>query len=185
MVSTNDFKNGICIKHDGKIYLILEFMHVKPGKGCAFVRTKLKDMRSKAVIDYTFNAGVKVERAIIDKVKMQFSYEDGNTLCFMDSETYEMLELQKDRLDNDYNYLTSGLEVEIIMCEGEVLGINLPDKVTLKITKCDPGVKGDTKTNALKDAILETGLLVKVPLFVEEGESIIISTDTGKYVSRA
>ena len=185
MVSSNDFKNGMTIKYDGNIYLILEFMHVKPGKGGAFVRTKLRNMRTGAVIDYTFNAAEKVERAMIDKVKMQYIYDAGQALVFMNNETYEQVEISKNQLEYEMKFIIEGMNVEIVYCEGEILGINLPDKVTLKVTKCDPAVKGDTKTNALKDAYVETGLLVKVPMFVNEGDSIIVSTATGKYDSRA
>lgn len=185
MVSSNDFKNGMTIKYDGNIYLILEFMHVKPGKGGAFVRTKLRNMRTGAVIDYTFNAAEKVERAMIDKVKMQYIYDAGQALVFMNNDTYEQVEIDKAQLEDEMKYIIEGMNVEIVYCDGEILGINLPDKVTLKVTKCDPAVKGDTKTNALKDAYVETGLLVKVPMFVNEGDSIIISTATGKYDSRA
>lgn len=185
MVSSNDFKNGMTIKYDGNIYLILEFMHVKPGKGGAFVRTKLRNMRTGAVIDYTFNAAEKVERAMIDKVKMQYIYDAGQALVFMNNETYEQVEISKAQLEYEMKFIIEGMNVEIVYCEGEILGINLPDKVTLKVTKCDPAVKGDTKTNALKDAYVETGLLVKVPMFVNEGDSIIVSTATGKYDSRA
>ena len=116
---------------------------------------------------------------------MQFLYDSGTAYVFMDNETYEQVEIDKAQLENEMKYLVESMEVEIIYCEGEILGINLPDKVTLKVTKCDPAVKGDTKTNALKDAFVETGLLVKVPMFIEEGESIIVSTLTGKYDSRA
>lgn len=185
MVSSNDFKNGMTIKYDGNIYLILEFMHVKPGKGGAFVRTKIRNMRTGAVIDYTFNAAEKVERAMIDKVKMQYIYDAGQALVFMNNETYEQVEISKTQLEYEMKFIIEGMNVEIVYCEGEILGINLPDKVTLKVTKCDPAVKGDTKTNALKDAYVETGLLVKVPMFVNEGDSIIVSTATGKYDSRA
>lgn len=185
MVSSNDFKNGMTIKYDNNIYLIMEFMHVKPGKGGAFVRTKLRNLRTNAIIEYTFNAAEKVEKAMIDKIKMQYLYDDGNSLVFMNNDTFEQVELSKKLLGNQINFLVESNEVEVVYCESEILGVNLPDKVTLKITKCDPAVKGDTKTNALKDAICETGLLVKVPMFVEEGDSIIVSTDTAKYVSRA
>ena len=137
MVTSNDFKNGMTIKWDGHIYTILEFMHVKPGKGSAFVRTKLRDLRNGSVIDYTFNAGVKVENAMIDKVKMQYLYDAGTSLVFMDNETYEQTEIDKNHLENEMNFLVENMEVEIVYCEGELLGINLPDKVTLKITKCD------------------------------------------------
>lgn len=185
MVSSNDFKNGMTILYDGHMYKILWFMHVKPGKGGAFVKTKLKDLRTGAVIDYTFNAAEKVEKAIIDKVTMQYLYDSGTSLVFMDNETYEQVEIPYSLVEEEKKFLVENMNVEIEKFNEEVLGINLPDKVTLKVTKCDPAVRGDTKTNALKDAYVETGLLVKVPMFIEEGELIIISTDTGKYSSRA
>ena len=185
MVSSNDFKNGMTILYDGHIYKILEFMHVKPGKGGAFVRTKLRDLRNGGIVDITFNAAEKVERAIIDKITMQYLYDDGSSLVFMDMETYEQIELAHALVENEMKYLVENMTVEIEKMGEEFLGIILPDKVTLLVTKCDPAVRGDTKTNALKDAYVETGLLVKVPMFIEEGEKIIISTETGKYSSRA
>ena len=185
MVSSNDFKNGMTILYDCHIYKILEFMHVKPGKGGAFVRTKLRDLRNGGIVDITFNAAEKVERAIIDKISMQYLYDDGASLVFMDMETYEQIELNHALVENEMKYLVENMTVEIEKMGEEFLGIILPDKVTLLVTKCDPAVKGDTKTNALKDAYVETGLLVKVPMFIEEGERIIISTETGKYSSRA
>lgn len=185
MVSSNDFKNGMTILYDGHIYKILEFMHVKPGKGGAFVRTKLRDLRNGGIVDITFNAAEKVERAIIDKITMQYLYDDGASLVFMDMETYEQIELNHALVENEMKFLVENMTVEIEKMGEEFLGIILPDKVTLLVTKCDPAVKGDTKTNALKDAYVETGLLVKVPMFIEEGERIIISTETGKYSSRA
>ena len=185
MVSSNDFKNGMTILYDGHIYKILEFMHVKPGKGGAFVRTKLRDLRNGGIVDITFNAAEKVERAIIDKISMQYLYDDGASLVFMDMETYEQIELNHALVENEMKFLVENMTVEIEKMGDEFLGIILPDKVTLLVTKCDPAVKGDTKTNALKDAYVETGLLVKVPMFIEEGERIIISTETGKYSSRA
>ena len=185
MVSSNDFKNGMTILYDGHIYKILEFMHVKPGKGGAFVRTKLRDLRNGGIVDITFNAAEKVERAIIDKITMQYLYDDGASLVFMDMETYEQIELTHALVENEMKFLVENMTVEIEKMGDEILGIILPDKVTLLVTKCDPAVKGDTKTNALKDAYVETGLLVKVPMFIEEGERIIISTETGKYSSRA
>lgn len=185
MVSSNDFKNGMTILYEGKIYKILEFMHVKPGKGGAFVRTKLRDIRSNAVVDITFNAAEKVEKAIIDKIKMQYLYDTGSALCFMDIETYDQIEIAYELVDRERKFLKENEVVYIEKYGEEILGITLPDKVTLKVTKCEPAVKGDTKTNALKDAIVKTGLLVKVPMFIEEGEDIIISTLTGEYSSRA
>ena len=185
MVSSNDFKNGMTILYDGHIYKILEFMHVKPGKGAAFVRTKLRDLRNGGIVDITFNSAEKVERAIIDKITMQYLYDDGTSLVFMDMETYEQIELNHALVEYEMKFLVENMTVEIEKMGDEILGIILPDKVTLLVTKCDPAVRGDTKTNALKDAYVETGLLVKVPMFIEEGEKIIISTETGKYSSRA
>lgn len=184
MVSTNEIKNGMAIEFEGNLYTILEFLHVKPGKGGAFVRTKLKNLRTGATIDYTFNADVKVKKAMIDKVKMSYLYNDGANVVMMDPETYEQIEIPNDRLAQELNYMMDGNEFEVVSYEGEILGINLPDKVTLSIVECDPAVKGDTKTNALKDAKLETGLMVKVPLFVENGTRVIIDTRTGEYDGR-
>ena len=185
MVSSNDFKNGMTILYDGKIYKILEFMHVKPGKGGAFVRTKLRDLRSGAVIDYTFNAAEKVEKAIIDKIEMQYLYDSGDALVFMDNETYEQIEIPHVLVEYERQFLKENENVNIEKYGDEILGVILPDKVTLKVTQCEPAVKGDTKTNALKDAYVETGLLVKVPMFINNDEEIIVSTITGEYVSRA
>lgn len=185
MVSSNDFKNGMTILYEGKIYKILEFMHVKPGKGGAFVRTKVRDIRSGAVVDITFNAAEKVEKAQIDKVSMQYLYDTGEALCFMDVDTYEQIEIAHSIVEYERKFLKENEVVSVETYGDEILGVTLPDKVTLKITQCEPAVKGDTKTNALKDAIVETGLLVKVPMFIEEGEDIIVSTLNGKYSSRA
>ncbi len=184
MVSTNELKNGMAVIMDGNIMQIMEFMHVKPGKGSAFVRTKLKNLRSGAIIDHTFNAGIKLEKAMIDKIEMSYIYPDGNNYVFMDNETYEQIEIPTTSLKYEMKFLTEGLKVIVVSHKGEVLGVNLPDKVVLEVTKADPAIKGDTKTNALKDAIMETGLLVKVPMFIEEGERLIISTLTSEYVSR-
>ena len=185
MVSSNDFKNGMTILYDGKIYKILEFMHVKPGKGGAFVKTKLRDLRSGAIIDFTFNAAEKIEKAMIDKIEMQYLYDAGEALVFMDNETYEQIEIPHALVEYERKFLKENENVNIEKYGDEILGIILPDKVTLKVTQCEPAVKGDTKTNALKDAIVETGLLVKVPMFIENGEDIVINTETGKYSSRA
>ena len=185
MVSSNDFKNGMTILYDGKIYRIMEFMHVKPGKGSAFVRTKLRDIRSGAVIDYTFNSSEKVELADIEKEEMQYLYDSQDFLVFMNTETYEQIEIPYSIVEYERKFLRENQIVNIERYCEEILGIILPDKVTLTVTECEPAIKGDTKTNALKDAIVETGLLVKVPMFINQGEEIIISTDTGKYSSRA
>ena len=185
MVSSNDFKNGMTILYEGNIYKIMDFMHVKPGKGGAFVRTKLRNLRSGAIVDITFNAAEKVQKAEISKISMQYLYDTGDALCFMDNETYEQIEISHDLVEYERKFLRENTNVEIEKYGDEIIGINLPDKVTLRITQCEPAVKGDTKTNALKDAIVETGLLVKVPMFIENDEEIIISTITGEYSSRA
>lgn len=185
MVSSNDFKNGMTILYEGKLYKILEFMHVKPGKGAAFVRTKLRDIRNGGIVDVTFNAAEKVERVTIDKYSMQYLYDSGDALVFMDVETYDQIELPHALVEYEKQFLRENETVTIEKYGQEVIGITLPDKVTLKVTVCEPAVRGDTKTSALKDAYVETGLLVKVPMFIELDEEIVINTETGKYCGRA
>ncbi|MDD3048591.1 MAG: elongation factor P [Bacilli bacterium] len=184
MINVNDFKNGMTIGFDNNIYQILEFLHVKPGKGPAFVRTKLKNLRTGAIIDHTFNAGIKVEKAMVEKKTMQYLYNQGNTYFFMNMETYEQVEINKDQILDEIKVLKENLEVETIFYENELLGIILPEKVELVVVSTEPGVRGNTATSATKDAILETGLSVRVPLFINEGETLIISTKDNKYVSR-
>ncbi len=185
MISTNEFKTGQTISFDGNIFQVIEFMHVKPGKGSAFVRTKLRNLRSGAVIDYTFNAGTKVERAQIDKLSMQYLYANGDMHVFMNNESYEQIEIPQAQIENELKFIYESMNVDVMFYDGkEILGVNLPDKVTLEVVETVPGVKGDTKTNALKDAIMQTGLLVKVPMFIEQGEKIIVNTNDGAYVSR-
>ena len=185
MISTNDLKNGITIQVDGEIFVVMETQHVKPGKGAAIVKAKLKNLRSGAIFEKTFNAGVKVETARIEKQLMQYLYSMGDEYYFMNMETYEQISLTKDHLGDGVNYLIENAEVYITSFEGEVIGIDLPDKINLKVTHTEPAVNGNTTNNALKDATVETGLLVRVPLFIEEGETIVVSTSDGKYVSRA
>jgi len=184
MMNVNDFKTGVTIQYDGGIYQVLEFQHVKPGKGSAFVKTKLKNLRTGAIIDHTFNAGIKVPTAHISKQKMQYLYVSGSTYSFMNMETYEQIELDESQISNDVKFLKEGLEVYITFYESEMLGLELPEKIDYVITSTEPAVKGNTATGATKDAIIETGMLVRVPLFIEEGEEIIVSTKDGKYVSR-
>jgi elongation factor P len=185
MINVNDFKTGVTITYDGNLFQVLEFQHVKPGKGPAFVRSKLKNLRTGAIIDHTFNAGIKVERAHVEKKTMQFLYSMGDTYYFMNMEDYEQIELSKKKLATEADFLKENLEVEIIFHEGEMLGIILPEKIELKIISTEPAVKGNTANNAMKEATLETGLVVKVPLFIEQDEVIIVSSKDGKYVSRA
>lgn len=185
MISTNDLKNGITIEYEGAIYVVLETQHVKPGKGAAIVKAKLRNLRSGAIFEQTFNAGVKVATARIEKQLMQYLYTMNDIYYFMNMESYEQLELQASQVGDGAKFLKENLEVYITLYEGEVLGLDLPDKVELVITHTEPAVKGNTTNNALKDAECETGLNVRVPLFIEEGETIIVSTSDGKYVSRA
>ena len=185
MINVNDIKNGITFVLDGDIYQVLEFSHVKPGKGAAFVKMKIRNLRSGSTTEKSFNSGTKLKKAMIEKRPMQFLYASGDSYNFMNMESYEQIELTKNQLGDDVNYLKEGLNVDLSFYEGELLGVMLPDKVELEVTHTEPAVKGNTTNNATKDATLETGLVVRVPLFVEQGEKIIVSTSTGKYDSRA
>ena len=185
MFNVNDIKNGMTILFEDNIYTVLEFSHVKPGKGAAFVQVKLKNLRTGSIVEKRFNSGVKLEKAMIEKKNMQFLYESGGVYTFMDNETYEQLELSEAQLGNDKYYLKDGLEVLISLYQGEVLGVILPEKVELKIIATEPAVKGNTTNNAQKDATVETGLMVRVPLFIEQDEVILVSTKDGSYASRA
>jgi len=184
MISTNDFKTGMTIEYDGNLFQIIEFQHVKPGKGQAFVRSKLRNLRSGAVIDNTFNAGEKVARAHIEKQAMQYLYSMGDDFVFMNNDTYEQLEIPASQLDREKNFLVEGMEIKVIMYESEILGVEVPEKVTLEVVGCEPGVKGNTASNATKNATVSTGYVLQVPLFIEVGEKLIINTSTGQYVSR-
>ena len=184
MINVNDFKTGLTINYEGNLYQVLEFQHVKPGKGAAIVKAKLKNLRTGSIAEYSFNAGIKIPTAHVSKQKMQYLYSTGTTYSFMNMETYEQVELDESQIENEKKYLKENLEVLITFYENEMLGIELPEKVDYKITSTEPAIKGNTATNATKDAIVETGLLVKVPLFIDEGEEIIVSTKDGKYVSR-
>ena len=185
MINVNDFKTGMTIKYEGNIYTVIEFQHVKPGKGAAFVRTKLKNLRSGSTIEITFNSSVKVEMARIEKKPMQFLYTSGDDYVFMNMNDYSQIEINAKNIGDDVKYLKENLDVDIAFYEGEMLGLYLPDKIELEVIHTEPGVKGNTTSSAMKDATLETGYTIKVPLFVNEGEKVIISTKDGKYVSRA
>lgn len=185
MFNVNDIKNGMSILYEDNIYTVLEFQHVKPGKGAAFVKTKLKNLRTGSNVEKTFNSSIKLERALVDKRPMQFLYATGDSYTFMDNETYEQMELSDKQLGNDKLYLKDGLEVIISVYQGEVLGVILPEKIELVVTQTEPAVKGNTTNNATKDALLETGLSVRVPLFIEQNETIIVNTKDGSYASRA
>ncbi len=184
MINVNDFKVGQTISYEDSIYQVLEFQHVKPGKGAAIVKAKLKNLRTGSIAEYSFGAGTKVAKAHISRQPMQFMYKTGDTYSFMNMETYEQIDLDESQIQNEAKYLKEGLDIFVIFYESEMLGVELPEKIDFKITKTEPAIKGNTATNAVKDAIIETGMLVRVPLFIEEGEEIIVSTKDGKYVSR-
>jgi elongation factor P len=185
MVNVNDLKNGMTILFEDNIYVVLDTQHVKPGKGAAFVKAKLKNLRTGSIIEKTFNSSIKVEKANIEKVSMQFLYATGDSYNFMNMETYEQIELSKDQLGSGVDYLKEGLDVLVSFYEGEMLGVILPEKVNMKIISTEPAVKGNTTNNATKDAVLETGLKVKVPLFIEQDEIVSVYTADGKYGGRA
>ena len=184
MINVNDLKTGMTVMYDGNLYEVLSFQHVKPGKGAAIVKAKLKNLRTGSIAEQTFNAGIKIPTAHITKQQMQYLYNTGNVYSFMNMDTYEQVELDSSQIANEVKYLKEGLEVYITFYENEMLGLALPEKIDYKITSTEPAIKGNTATNATKDAIIETGLLVKVPLFIDLGEEIIVSTKDGKYVSR-
>jgi elongation factor P len=183
-VSTNDLKNGMTLELDGTLFQVLEFQHVKPGKGGAFVRTKLRNLRTGGVVERTFNAGVKVGLAIVERKEMQYLYRDGEHLTFMDLETYEQLPVEGDVVGDAANYLAEGSTAQVAVHEGVPIAVELPASVALTVTQTQPGVKGDTRTNAMKPATLETGYVVQVPLFVEEGERVKVDTRSGSYIER-
>ena len=183
-VSTNDLKNGMTLDMNGVLFQVIEFQHVKPGKGGAFVRTKLRNVKTGAVIERTFNAGVKVSQAIVERKAMQFLYGDGQDFVFMDLATYDQIHVSSAVMGDAANYLTEGGEAQVALHEGVPITLELPASMVLTIAKCDPGVKGDTRTGAFKPATLETGAVVNVPLFVEEGEKVKVDTRTGDYVER-
>jgi elongation factor P len=185
MININDIKNGMTIEFDNNIYQILEFLHVKPGKGSAFVRTKLKNLRTGTTIDHTFNAGIKVKKANIDKTKMQYLYEDGEYHYFMDNETYEQVEIPSNSVKEYAKFLKEQMEVIIIKFGFEVINIELPTKVTYLVTEAPPGVKGDTSGGGSKNIVIETGATVVAPLFINEGDKIVVNTTTGEYDSRS
>lgn len=185
MFSVNDVKNGITFLLDGEIFTVLEFSHVKPGKGAAFVKMKVRNLRTGSNTEKSFNSGTKLEKAMIEKHPMQFLYASGDSYNFMNMSTYEQIELTATQLGDEAKFLKEGLNVDLSFYQGELLGVILPDKVELEVTHTEPAVKGNTTNNATKDAELETGLIIKVPLFVEQGEKVIVSTSTGKYDSRA
>ncbi len=184
-MTVNDLKNGLTIKYNNSIYQVMEFQHVKPGKGSAFVRTKLRNLMTGAIQDITFsNTSEKIERAHIDKKSMQYLYSEGETYYFMDMETFEQLEVQKSVIGNQLRYLVENTELTLVMYEGAIIGINLPEKMSFEVIEAEPAIKGDTRSGGDKVAKIETGFDLRVPIFIEAGERIIVNTTTGDYVSR-
>jgi len=185
MISTNQFKNGKIIKFDGELYYIVHFQHIKPGKGGAFVRTKLKSLKRGSVIDRTFKPGDKFEEAFIDHKELQYLYHDGSGYHFMDTETYEQMELDKDSLGDCVNYLKDNSTVTASIYGHKLIGVEPPLFVALEVVETEPGIRGSTARAALKPARLETGLTIQVPLFINQGDVLRVDTRTGKYVERS
>ena len=185
MISVNDFRTGLTIEVDGEIFSVIEFQHVKPGKGAAFVRSKLKNLRNGNLVEKTFRAGENVNRAQIENREVQYLYNSGNEYVFMDNQTFDQFSLDKKQLEWEINFLKENMNVNIQFYQGEIIGINLPNSVELKVVETEPGIRGNTATGATKNAKLETGLNVQVPLFINEGDVLLIDTREGKYISRA
>ncbi|GEN32834.1 MULTISPECIES: elongation factor P [Aneurinibacillus] len=185
MISVNDLRPGITIEYDGAIYSVIEFQHVKPGKGAAFVRTKLRNLRNGSIKETTFRAGEKVAKARIETKEMQYLYASGDEHVFMDTQTYDQISLPTSQLEHELKFLLENMNVNIVMFEGEILGVQVPNTVELTVVETEPGIKGDTASGGTKPAKMETGLVVQVPFFINEGDKLIIDTRSEQYVSRA
>ena len=185
MVSAGDFINGVKFEMDGNVLQIIEFQHVKPGKGAAFVRAKVRNVITGSVVERTFNPSDKFPTAFVERKDMEYSYNDGDLYYFMDPESYELIPIGKDELSDNFKFVKENMVCKILSYKGNVFGVEPPNFVELQVTKTDPGFKGDTATNTTKPATLETGAEVKVPLFIDEGEMIQIDTRTGEYMGRA
>ena len=184
MISSNDFRTGTTIEMDGQVWRVVEFLHVKPGKGSAFVRTKLKSVQNGNVIEKTFRAGESVQQAILEKSNLQHTYVESGDYVFMNMTSFEETRLTSDQIGQSSKYLKEGMEVNVVSWDGKILEVELPISVTLKVTETDPGVKGDTASGGTKPAILETGAQVMVPLFISIGEMIRVDTRNDSYLGR-
>jgi elongation factor P len=184
MISSNDFRNGVTIVIDGQLWTVIEFLHVKPGKGSAFVRTRLKNVKSGATVERTFRAGEKLERATVDNREMQMLYNDADGFHFMDNESFENITLQRELIGDAADFLKDGMKIDVQMHDGAAIGTSLPAHVELKVLETEPGFKGDTAQGTTKPAKLETGATVQVPLFVNEGDLIRIDTRDRRYIGR-
>lgn len=185
MISAGDFRNGVTFELDGQVMQVVEFQHVKPGKGAAFVRTKIRNVISGAVTEKTFNPNDKYPTAFIERKDMEYLYNDGDLYYFMDSETYEQLPISPNVLGDNFRFVKENMVCKVLSYKGNVFGIEPPNFVELQVTETEPGVKGDTATNVTKPATLETGAEIKVPIFINEGEMIRVDTRTGEYMERA
>ena len=183
-ITTNDLKTGITLELDNGLFQVVEFRHVKPGKGGAFVRTKLRNVKSGNVFDRTFNAGIKIEQAIINRDEMQFLYRDGDDYVFMNNDSYEQMNVSPTALGEATDYMVEGMTAQVAFFNGEIIGVEIPASVELTIAETEPGVQGDRVSGARKPATLETGKVVQVPLFVETGEKIRVDTRSGEYMTR-
>lgn len=185
MISSNDFRPGVTIEIDGMVWQVVEFQHVKPGKGAAFVRAKLKNLQTGSVVERTFNAGEKVPNAQVERKPMQYLYGEDGSYYFMDVETYDQIMLTKEQLGDALNFIKEEMEITVLFFNGTVIGVDIPNSVELKVVETEPGIRGDTATGGVKPAKLETGYVVKVPLFINEGDALRIDTRTGAYLERA
>ena len=185
MISAGDFRNGVTFEEEGNVLQVIEFQHVKPGKGAAFVRTKTRNVITGSVVEKSYNPSAKFPTAYVERKDMEYSYQDGDLYYFMDQESYELVPINGDVLDDNFKFVKENMVCKILSYKGKVFGVEPPTFVTLQITQTDPGFKGDTATNATKPATVETGAEVRVPLFIDEGEMINIDTRTGEYMSRA
>ena len=184
MISAGDFKNGLTFEMDGNVMQVIEFQHVKPGKGAAFVRAKLKNVISGATLEQTFNPTAKCSAAVVERKDMQYSYSDCDLYNFMDNETYDQVPLNSDKLPDSFKFVKEGMECRLVSFKGNVFSVEPPMFVELEVTHTEPGVKGNTATNATKPATVETGAEIKVPMFINEGDVIKIDTRTGEYLER-
>lgn len=185
MVVAGDFRNGVTFEQDGNVMQVIEFQHVKPGKGAAFVRTKVRNVITGSVVERTYNPTDKFPQAFIDRREMQYLYDDGELSVFMDMETYDQMPINARAMTDAFKFVKENEIVKVLSYKGNVFGIEPPNFVVLKVTKTDPGFKGNTATNTLKPATLETGAEIRVPLFIDEGEEIRVDTRTGEYMERA
>ena len=184
MITTNEFKTGMTIEMDDVVYTIIDFQHVKPGKGAAFVRTKLKNIKSGSTTEKTFRAGEKVERAIMDRRQMQYLYNSGDEYNVMDTETYEQIAISAEQLGNDIKYLQENMNIDVLFYKEQIFGIELPYFVELEVVETDPGIKGDTASGGTKPATTGSGLVVQVPFFINVGDVLRIDTRSGEYIER-